>query len=131
MQDLPIQEAITRFVDASLASHRDDPELHVHLTASVLAHGLSSIHELHGVARPLVRQYLEQFRDQLAVENLDTATFLLVTTVEAAIHGAILEDPARLEDPVFEQELVSLVCRYLGVEVPAVVVQPQEMLVAK
>ncbi|HHO54652.1 MAG TPA: TetR/AcrR family transcriptional regulator [Deltaproteobacteria bacterium] len=131
VQDLPIQEAIACFVDATLASHRSDPELHVHLTASVLAHGLSSIHELHGVARPLVRQYLEQFRDQLAVTDLDTATFLLVTTVESAIHGAILESPERLEDPVFERELVALVCRYLGVEAPVAVAQPQEMLVAK
>ena len=118
VSDLPIQDTIARYVSANLAAHRQDPQLHVHLTASVLAHGLSSIHELHGLARPMVRQYLERFRHQLAVSDLDTATFLLVTTVEAAIHGAILEDPSRIEDVAFERELVALVCRYLGVDLP-------------
>ena len=49
------------------------------------------------------------------MQDLDTATLLVVTSVEAAIHSAILEDPTRLEDPAFEQELVALCCRYLGV----------------
>ncbi|MBX2798639.1 MAG: TetR/AcrR family transcriptional regulator [Myxococcales bacterium] len=118
VSDMSIQDAISKYVEACLRAHRDDPKLHVHLTASVLAHGLSSIHELHGLARPMVRNYLERFRDQLAVRDLDTATFLLVTSVESAIHGAILEDPGKLQDPAFEQELVALVCRYLGVQVP-------------
>ena len=116
-QEITVQDAIARYVSASLMAHSTDPKLYVHLTASVLAHGISSntTTELRGQARPIMRRQLEQFRDQLSVKDLDTATLLVVTSVEAAIHSAILEDPARLEDPSFEQELVSLCCRYLGV----------------
>ncbi len=116
-QSLTVREAIARYVSASLIAHSGDPKLFVHLTASVLAHGISSntSQELRGQARPIMRKQLERFRDQIAVDDLDTATLLVVTSVEAAIHSAILEDPTRLEDPAFEQELVSLCCRYLGV----------------
>ncbi|MEN0066084.1 MAG: TetR/AcrR family transcriptional regulator [Myxococcota bacterium] len=114
----PIENAIAQYVAASLAAHRQNPELHVHLTASVLAHGLASINELHGLSRPLVRKYLERFADQLAVDDLETAAFLLVTSIEAAIHGAILQDPKRLDDRNFERELVAMACRYLGVTPP-------------
>ena len=112
-----VQDAIAKYVSASLLAHSVDPKLYVHLTASVLAHGINTntTTELRGQARPIMRRQLERFRDQLNVNDLDTATLLVVTSVEAAIHSAILEDPARLEDPAFEQELVSLCCRYLGV----------------
>lgn len=116
-QEVTVQDAIARYVSASLLSHSVDPKLYVHLTASVLAHGINTntTTELRGQARPIMRRQLERFRSEITVDDLDTATLLVVTSVEAAIHSAILEDPARLEDPSFEQELVALCCRYLGV----------------
>ncbi len=115
LQHLPIAQAIPRYVEANIKVHLEAPELHVHLTSQVLAHGLQSIQELQGKARVLVRGYLEAHRHELVVQDLDIAAWLLVSTVEAAIHGAILDDTVRLEDPAFAREVSAMVCRYLGV----------------
>jgi AcrR family transcriptional regulator len=121
---LPVDQAVARYVAATIRLHRQEPELHVHLVTQVLANGLVSMREINARAQMLVRGFLEDVRDQLIVEDLDTAAYLLVSTVEAAVHATILDGTMRLEDPVFERELVALVCRYLGVA-PSGIARPE------
>jgi AcrR family transcriptional regulator len=107
------REAVAGFVGAMIAAHRTEPRLHVALTQQLLADGPAALEAVHDPARGLVRAWLEQHRDAIRPRDLDTAAFLLTTTVEAAIHAQILEEPEKLSDPAWERELVDLLLRYL------------------
>jgi AcrR family transcriptional regulator len=107
------REAIPRFVSAMIAAHKGSPELHIALMTQLLSDGPEALRAVHDPARGLVRAWVGQHAASLRVRDLDAAAFLLTTTVEAAIHAQILEDPARLGDPAWEAELVDLLLRYL------------------
>ena len=47
------------------------------------------------------------------VTDLDAASWMCVTTVEAAVHAAVLDKSGRLDDPAIERELCDLLLRYL------------------
>jgi AcrR family transcriptional regulator len=109
----PPDEAVRTFVAAMIAAHRTAPELHVVLLQQTLADGPAALKAIHDPARGMVRAWLEQHRHEVRPKDLDTAAFLLTTTAEAAIHAQIVDDPTRLRDPAWEQELVDLLLRYL------------------
>jgi AcrR family transcriptional regulator len=105
-------EAVVAFVSAMIAAHRSEPELHVVLVHQLLVRP-DTLQAIHDPARGLVRAWLAEHQDEIRPRDLDAAAFLLTTTVEAAIHAQILEDPSRLSDPAWERELVDLLLRYL------------------
>ena len=61
-----------------------------------------------------MRAVLEQHRSELRHLDLDLATFMIVTSVEAVTHQATLGHPELISDPRLEDEIVELVLRYLG-----------------
>jgi NAD(P)-dependent dehydrogenase (short-subunit alcohol dehydrogenase family) len=64
----------------------------------------------------LVRGYLQAHRDEIDVEDLDLAAFVVVTTVEALTHAAVLRRPDILTDEKarqFVDDVTRLVVRYL------------------
>jgi len=70
------------------------------------------------VGQPLVegiRRILEGKRDELRVENLDHASFLMARGLGGILRVAIEERPECLNDPEFLDELVDLFMRYLGI----------------
>lgn len=111
----PPREAIAAFVDAMIAAHRGAPELHVALTHQILSQGPAALKAIQDPARVVVRAWLEQHKAEILPKDLDAAAFLLTTTVEAAIHGQIIDDPDKLSDPGWVDEVVALLVRYLGV----------------
>jgi hypothetical protein len=65
---------------------------------------------------PLFRDYLEIHRGEIDVADLELAAFILVTTVEALTHSAVLRRPDILADEKageFVDEMTGLVLRYL------------------
>jgi AcrR family transcriptional regulator len=113
-----LEHAVPVFVRAMFAAHRVEPELHVALVHQVLHVGLEAVDEIQQVALAMVRAYLEQHKARLLVTDLDAAAWMCVTTVEAAVHGAVLDKSGRLDDPAIERELCDLLLRYLvGVRV--------------
>jgi AcrR family transcriptional regulator len=69
------------------------------------------------VGQPLVdgiRRLLEGKRDELRVENLDHASFLMARGLGGILRVAVEERPECLTDPEFLNELVNLFLRYLG-----------------
>jgi hypothetical protein len=65
----------------------------------------------------LVRGYLEAHRDEIDVADLDLASFVLVTVVEALTHAAVLRRPDILSDEKadrFVDDVTRLLVRYLG-----------------
>jgi AcrR family transcriptional regulator len=110
----PLEAAVPAIVRGMLDAHRIEPRLHVALVHQLLASGLAGLDTIHRSAHALVRGYLEQHRGALVVDDLDTAAWLCVTTVESVVHAAVL-DPreGRLADPAVERELVAMLLRYL------------------
>jgi hypothetical protein len=64
----------------------------------------------------LVRAYLEAHRAEIRALDLDSAAFVVVTTVEALSHAAVLHRPETLAGARarrFEDEVVRLLVGYL------------------
>lgn len=109
----PAPDLIRAVVEAVIASHALDPALHRALSEQLLAIGLHHIADVQAQARAAVRAWLIHRQDELMPCDPDAAAWLLVTSVEGVVHGALLDDPGRLRDPAFSAELVAMVSRYL------------------
>lgn len=76
---------------------------------------LAKIEALEGETFRLVRSYLEQRRSEIAVRDRDSATAILVTTVEALTHQFVIRRPDApdRERDRFIDEATRLVVGYL------------------
>ena len=114
---LPIEAAAREFVSVAIDGHRVNPKLH-----GVLAEQIPRVGRLENIEAnvrdgyALVRGYLEAHRDEIDVEDLDLAAFVVVTVVEALTHAAVLRRPDILTDEKarrFVDDVTRLVVRYL------------------
>ena len=106
-----------KVVAIAVKAHRVDPKLH-----RVLAEQIPRVGKLEKVASfnsenyALFRTYLESHRDELAVDDLELASFVCVTSIEALTHNAVLHHSRMLSDEAMEaltEEGARLVIRYL------------------
>lgn len=115
LRDAPLPEAIRTYVRAMLRAHAVAPDLHRVLVHEAIQSCFDCIQDSDARARALVRVFLAHRQAEIRPRDLDTATFVLVTSVEAVTHAAVLTglaaDPARLAR--LEDELVALVTSYL------------------
>jgi AcrR family transcriptional regulator len=113
----PIEVAARELVTAAIDAHRVDPRLHRVLDEQVPRTGrLENVDAAVQNACALFRSLLEAHRDEIDVADLDLAAFILVTTVEALTHSAVLHRPDMLADEKaleFVDEVTRLVLRYL------------------
>ena len=113
---LDLATAIAKLVRAAVDAHRVDPALHRVFDEQVPRMGqLAKIEALEGETFLLVRSYLEQRRGEISVRDLDSATSILVTTVEALTHQFVIrrpDAPDRDRDR-FIDEVTRLVMGYL------------------
>lgn len=116
---LPVGVAVRAFVQAAIDAHRVDPKLHRALDEQVPRTGrLDKVDAVVQNAVAQFRFYLEAHRREIDVVDLDLAAFVLVTTVEALTHSAVLHRPEMLigeAADAFVDEVTGLVRRYLGV----------------
>lgn len=107
-----LEVVVRTAIRGMIAAHRIDPELHIALMTQVLHLRLEPVREIQDRGVALVRGALEAHRERLRPRDLDVAAWLVVTTVEAAVHAALIEGRS-LDDPAIERELCDLVLRYL------------------
>jgi AcrR family transcriptional regulator len=87
----PVETAVRTLVAIAVNAHRVDPELH-----RVLAEQIPRVGTLEKLATfnrenyTLFRTYLEGHRDELGVDDLELASFVCVTAIEALTHNAVL-----------------------------------------
>lgn len=113
---LPPEQAVRRFLRAMIDAHCVDPELHIALTHQVLALGLEGMDGPRERARQLVVAWMSSHPD-LEVDDPEIAGWLLVTTAEAAIHGALIDHQGPdVSSPAFQDQLTTLILRYLRLE---------------
>jgi AcrR family transcriptional regulator len=113
---LDLATAIAKLVRAAVDAHRVDPALHRVFDEQVPRMGqLAKIGALQGETFRLVRSYLEGRLNEIAVRDLDVATSILVTTVEALTHQFVIHKPEAREGERdrFIDEVTQLVVGYL------------------
>lgn len=113
----PLDKAMRKFVAVAVEAHRLDPQLHRVLAEQIPRVG--KLEKLETFSREnfnLFRAYLEGVRDELAVDDLELASFVCVTTIEALTHNAVLHHSKVLTDDQMEaliDEGARLVTGYL------------------
>ena len=115
-RDGSLADGVRHLVRGMIAAHAIDHQLHRALVQQLLHLGFDHFQVVQDQVRQLVAGWLELRRDQVRVADPRITAFVLVSTVENVVHAAVFEDPALLQNPAFEAELVRLVLRYLGVE---------------
>jgi AcrR family transcriptional regulator len=111
----PVPVATRHFVEKMFEVHREDPALH---RALELEGRMSGWGELERWALGLVRLYLQQHREELAVDDIEKAAFLVAVTVEALTHNAVLERPDLLCDDAFLDAVSRMLSLYLTKPAP-------------
>jgi AcrR family transcriptional regulator len=93
--DMPLEKAVRRLVAVAIDAHRINPRLHRVLAEQIPRAGKldveASNREIHG----LVRAYLDGHRKELRKIDLDVATFICVSAIEAIAHNTVLH-PAEM-----------------------------------
>ncbi len=120
--DAPLPEVVRALIEANVASHLVAPELHRVLSTEVPQLGptdATTAFDQRTATR--VRALLESRRREIAIRDLDLATYLIVRTVEATIHEAVVERPRDLASGAIAREVTRLLLNYLtaGEGVPA------------
>jgi AcrR family transcriptional regulator len=114
LRDESLECVVRRFVCAMLDAHRLEPRLHRVLCEQIprLA-GYERIAEFNKQAQALVHAYFSHHQARFRRLDLDVAAFLVVRSVEASTHAAVIEEPDLLHHPAFAEEIAQLVLRYL------------------
>ena len=110
-----VEVAARVLVRALVESQASDPRLHRMLYEQIprvgrFGHLLEAL-EVH--AAGTVRSYLESRKDELAVTDLDTATFVLVHAVEAVTRASVISRPKGIAIERFIDETSAMVVAYL------------------
>jgi AcrR family transcriptional regulator len=113
---LDLATAIRELVRAAVDAHLVDSALHRIFAEQVPRMGqLAKIEALQGETFLLVKAYLEQRRHEISVRDLDSATFICVTIVEALTHEFVINKPDTLKGDRdrFVDEVTRLIVGYL------------------
>lgn len=115
--DAPLAPGVRRLIEAAVAAHRVDPDLH-----RVLAEQIPRIGALEEVGAfnrgyyDLFRAYLAGHAEELRTLDLDLAAFVSVTAIEALTHTVVLHRPEFLTGEAVERlvdEATRLLLGYL------------------
>lgn len=114
---LSVEQAVRRLITIAVKAHRVDPKLHRVLAEQIPRVGkLEKLEAFDPENYVLFRRYLESHRDELRVDDLELASFVCVTSIEALTHNAVLRRSKMLSDEAmdtFIDEGVRLVAGYL------------------
>ncbi|MFE0023457.1 TetR/AcrR family transcriptional regulator [Amycolatopsis sp. NPDC059021] len=107
------EEVIRVFVRATIDNHLDDPQLlRVMLEQAPRTPELREKMARHEESRVAYAKNLLDRHPEVRVTDTDTAARLIVSTVELTVHQLIAA-PNPVHIPRFEQELISMLTRYL------------------
>jgi AcrR family transcriptional regulator len=113
----PVEKAVRKIVALAVKAHRVDPRLHRVLAEQIPRVGkLEKAQTFNRENYALFRTYLESHRDEIGIDDLELASFVCVTTIEALTHNAVLHYSKMLADEAMEtliDEGARLVVGYL------------------
>lgn len=113
-----LEETIRHYIAAMVRMHTDDSDLHRVLMEQVgsLHAGRAAMVKTSNQSAALVQAWLEANREHFRALDVEVATYVLITSVEAVTHLRLLDKPDRLDTETLIDELSELVTRYLRVE---------------
>jgi AcrR family transcriptional regulator len=116
----PIERSMRELVAAGIDAHRVDAKLH-RVLSEEMPHTarLANVDAVQQTSQEFLRSYLAAHRDEIGIADLDLAAFILVTTVEALTHSAVLRRSDLLTHEkvgIFIDEVTGLVVRYLQID---------------
>jgi AcrR family transcriptional regulator len=112
--DSPPPVAVRAFVEAAISAHPTEPELHKILIELAPRVGdLDRLGQVEDRITDFVRAYLESRGTEIVPNDLDLAAFVVMRTVEALCHEAVVSRPSYLQDGRLVEEVTALVLRYL------------------
>ena len=113
----PIEQGVRTLVAVAVKAHRVDPRLHRVLAEQIPRVGkLERAETFNRENHALFRAYLETRRDEICVDDLELASFVCVTSIEALTHNAVLHHPKMLTEEKTEaliDDATRLVVSYL------------------
>jgi AcrR family transcriptional regulator len=99
----PPETAVRKLVAVAVKGHRVDPKLHRVLAEQIPRVGpIETLETFDRENYALFRAYLERHRDEIGVEDLELASFVCVTAIEALTHNAVLHYPKVFTDEKME-----------------------------
>ncbi len=114
LKDAPLEELVPTTIRALLAAHRVDPELHRVVAGEIPPmDALAEIRSVQDHFAALLTEELQRRRGELREVVVELAVFVLISTVEAITHGAVLRHEQFLDDRLIEETSL-LVLRYLA-----------------
>jgi AcrR family transcriptional regulator len=114
LRDRPLDEAIRPLVKALLRAHAVAPALHrVFIEQVPRINGLERVQQVDRMLVEVMSAELAKRPEKLRPRDLEMAVFILVHSVQAVTHAAILERPDALSDDALADEITALVLRYL------------------
>jgi AcrR family transcriptional regulator len=103
-----------RLIQLMIDVHRQDPELHAAIEASHPRLGARALlAEVEAQVMATARTYLHSHREELVVDDLDRASFIVVTAIEALTHEAAFRRPDLLDREALVDDITRLVLGYL------------------
>jgi AcrR family transcriptional regulator len=95
----PLAQGVRKLVDVAVKAHKVDPRLHRVLAEQIPRVGkLEKVEAFNNRNFTLFRDYLESRRHEVRVRDLDLASFVCVTSIEALTHNAVLHHSKMLSD---------------------------------
>jgi AcrR family transcriptional regulator len=114
----PLAQGVRKLIAVAVKAHRVDPQLHRVLAEQIPRVGkLEKLEAFNSRNFTLFREYLESRRDEIGAPDLDLATFVCVTSIEALTHNAVLHLPGMLADEAMDalvDEATRLIVGYLN-----------------
>jgi AcrR family transcriptional regulator len=111
---LPVENAVPRFVELMIASHRIEPELHRVFVEQLPRTGdFAMIEASLNEGLVLAEAYLRAHAADIKPQNHALSAFMLVHSVESVTHAAVSKKSELLDTPEFVRELSALILGYL------------------
>jgi AcrR family transcriptional regulator len=115
LNDEPVREAIRVGIQSTIDVHARKPKLVTSILQSIpFLGGAEALIRARQLVVEWVTETMRRRRGELrSSKNLEMRAFLVVHAIEGVIHDAASERPEYLTDPVFADELVEMVDRFL------------------
>ena len=99
----PLARGVRKLIAVAVKAHNLDPKLHRVLAEQIPRVGrLENVEAFNSRNYALFREYLESRRDEIRTPDLDLASFICVTTIEALTHNGVLHGSKVLSDDAME-----------------------------
>jgi AcrR family transcriptional regulator len=116
-EGLPLEDRVRTIIAATIQDKAENPALNMAL-AEQMPHvdGIDYKAAMSAAAVSMIRAVLDQHREEIGVDDLDLAAFMMVHAVEGVIGATLLSSPVALDDPRLVDGLVHMAMAYLRAE---------------